>query len=131
MKPNEDALEKGQDAFAICTEIYESCKNHLDSIWERPPSKSRRKSKVVSGASGRLAVRKSRLIKSASIALESPATSSMAVIATSTKQRLTRLLGKGALILAVQPGQPEIDITRDIVRLLELSRDMLAALKTV
>lgn len=55
----------------------------------------------------------------------------MAVIATSTKQRLTRLLGKGALILAVQPGQPEIDITRDIVRLLELSRDMLAALKTV
>lgn len=43
----------------------------------------------------------------------------MATNTTTPAQRLTRLLHEGARILAVHPGEPGIDVTHDIVGLLE------------
>ena len=41
---------------------------------------------------------------------------------TTPDQRITRLLNEGVRILAVYPGDPGIDITHDIVGLLEALR---------
>ena len=46
----------------------------------------------------------------------------MAITTTTPAQRLKRLLNEGATILAVHPGQPGIDVTNDIVGLLEAAR---------
>jgi hypothetical protein len=48
---------------------------------------------------------------------------SMAITTSTPDQRIARLLAEGARILAVHPGQPGIDVTHDIVGLLELSRN--------
>ncbi len=46
----------------------------------------------------------------------------MAITTSTPDQRITRLLAEGARILAVHPGQPGIDVTHDIVGLLEVCR---------
>ena len=46
----------------------------------------------------------------------------MATNTTTPAQRLKRLLNEGARILAVHQGQPGIDVTHDIVGLLEAAR---------
>ena len=44
----------------------------------------------------------------------------MAINTTTPAKRLKRLLKEGAKIVAVHPGQPGIDVTHDIVGLLEV-----------
>lgn len=46
----------------------------------------------------------------------------MATHTTTPAQRLKRLLSEGARILAVHPGEPGIDVTHDIVGLLDAVR---------
>ena len=47
----------------------------------------------------------------------------MAINPSTPALRIARLLGEGARILAVHPGQAGIDITHDITALLEAAND--------
>lgn len=49
-------------------------------------------------------------------------TFSMAITTSKSNQRMARLLAEGASIVAVHAGKPGIDITPDVVGLLELCR---------
>ncbi len=86
------------------------------------PPLTLRKKVSVSGASTPPAVRKPRHNKSASSSSTSQPISPKAIMTSTPDQRITRLLAEGATILAAQGSTPGIDITHDIVGLLELAR---------
>jgi hypothetical protein len=84
-----------------------------------PPSAPAGKKVTVSGASVAPAGREARLVKSASMPAKSQATPAMPIDLATPELRITRILAEGAIILAVHSGKSAIDITDEIVGLLE------------
>lgn len=109
---------------------YDACRDLPFPVYQKSTPKRRmvKRDELARNKSARSAAlpasidQKVRRSQSALIPPEKAICQPMAVTTTTPDQRITGLLAEGARLLAEKPGQPGINVTHDIVGLLESRR---------